>query len=83
MASLCSDPGPRTPKYKDGKLYDCGSADDGYAVCANIAAVQALKSQEVNATIFRNVSWQAMNQTDSCYHLCTISVGSSTIPRHR
>ena len=42
-----SDLGPWTPKYEDGKLYGRGSADDGYAVYASIAAVQALKAQGV------------------------------------
>ena len=42
-----SDLGPWTPKYQDGKLYGRGSADDGYAVYASIAAVQALKAQNV------------------------------------
>ena len=42
-----SDLGPWTPKYEDGKLYGRGGADDGYAVYAAIAAVQALKSQNV------------------------------------
>ncbi|KQP49440.1 M20 family metallopeptidase [Pseudorhodoferax sp. Leaf274] len=37
--------GPWTPKYEDGKLYGRGGADDGYAVYASIAAVQALKAQ--------------------------------------
>ena len=41
-----SDLGPWTPKYEDGKLYGCGGADDGYAVYASIAAVQALKAQK-------------------------------------
>jgi acetylornithine deacetylase/succinyl-diaminopimelate desuccinylase-like protein len=41
------DLGPWTPKYEDGKLYGRGGADDGYAVYASIAAVQALKSQGV------------------------------------
>ncbi len=40
-----SDLGPWTPVYEDGKLYGRGGADDGYAVYASIAAVQALKSQ--------------------------------------
>ncbi|RRD57736.1 M20/M25/M40 family metallo-hydrolase [Comamonadaceae bacterium OH2545_COT-014] len=40
-----SDLGPWTPKYEDGKLYGRGGADDGYAVYAAIAAVQALKRQ--------------------------------------
>ncbi|WP_309678556.1 M20 family metallopeptidase [Polaromonas sp.] len=42
-----SDLGPWTPKYIDGKLYGRGGADDGYAVYASIAAVQALKAQNV------------------------------------
>mgnify|MGYP002651860659 CR=1 FL=1 len=42
-----SDLGPWTPKYEDGKLYGRGGADDGYAVYASVAAVQALKSQNV------------------------------------
>ena len=37
--------GPWTPKYEDGKLYGRGGADDGYAVYAAIAAIQALKAQ--------------------------------------
>ncbi len=41
------DLGPWTPKYEDGKLYGRGAADDGYAVYASIAAVQALKAQKV------------------------------------
>lgn len=42
-----SDLGPWTPKYEDGRLYGRGGADDGYAVYASIAAIQALKSQNV------------------------------------
>ena len=42
-----ADLGPWTPKYQDGKLYGRGGADDGYAVYASIAAVQALKAQNV------------------------------------
>ncbi|MBX9871878.1 MAG: M20 family metallopeptidase [Burkholderiaceae bacterium] len=41
------DLGPWTPKYEDGKLYGRGGADDGYAVYASIAALQALKSQKL------------------------------------
>ena len=40
-----SDLGPWTPRYEDGKLYGRGGADDGYAVYASIAALQALKAQ--------------------------------------
>lgn len=42
-----NDLGPWTPKYEDGKLFGRGGADDGYAVYASIAAVQALKAQNV------------------------------------
>ncbi len=42
-----NDLGPWTPKYEDGKLFGRGGADDGYAVYASIAAIQALKSQNV------------------------------------
>ncbi|MBT9532382.1 MAG: M20/M25/M40 family metallo-hydrolase, partial [Pseudomonas sp.] len=42
-----NDLGPWTPTYEDGKLYGRGGADDGYAVYASIAAVQALKAQGV------------------------------------
>ena len=42
-----NDLGPWTPKYEEGKLYGRGGADDGYAAYASIAAVQALKSQNV------------------------------------
>ena len=41
------DLGPWTAKYEDGKLYGRGGADDGYAVYASIAAIQALKAQNV------------------------------------
>lgn len=37
--------GPWSPKYVDGKLYGRGGADDGYAVYAATAALQALKAQ--------------------------------------
>jgi acetylornithine deacetylase/succinyl-diaminopimelate desuccinylase-like protein len=42
-----SDLGPWTPKYEDGKLYGRGGADDGYAIYASIAAVQALQTQQI------------------------------------
>ena len=40
-----NDLGPWTPKYEDGMLYGRGGADDGYAVYASVAAIQALKAQ--------------------------------------
>ncbi len=42
-----NDLGPWTPRYEDGKLFGRGGADDGYAVYASIAAIQALKAQKV------------------------------------
>ncbi len=40
-----SDLGPWTPRLVDDKLYGRGGADDGYAVYASIAAIQALQAQ--------------------------------------
>jgi acetylornithine deacetylase/succinyl-diaminopimelate desuccinylase-like protein len=40
-----SDLGPWTPKSEDGRLYGRGGADDGYAVYASVAAVEALQAQ--------------------------------------
>ena len=37
--------GPWSPHLEDGRLYGRGGADDGYAVYASIAALQALKAQ--------------------------------------
>lgn len=42
-----NDLGPWTPKVEDGRLYGRGSADDGYAVYASIAAIEALQAQGV------------------------------------
>ncbi|MBK1684409.1 M20/M25/M40 family metallo-hydrolase [Rhodoferax fermentans] len=42
-----ADLGPWTPKYLEGKLYGRGGADDGYAIYAAVAAIQALQSQQV------------------------------------
>jgi acetylornithine deacetylase/succinyl-diaminopimelate desuccinylase-like protein len=42
-----NDLSPWKATYEDGRLYGRGGADDGYAVYASIAAVQALKSQNV------------------------------------
>jgi acetylornithine deacetylase/succinyl-diaminopimelate desuccinylase-like protein len=42
-----ADLGPWTPKYLDDKLYGRGGADDGYAIYAAVAAIQALQSQQV------------------------------------
>ncbi|ARU03326.1 peptidase M20 [Comamonas serinivorans] len=43
-----NDLGPWTPRYIDGKLYGRGGADDGYAVYASIAAIQALHAQNAS-----------------------------------
>ncbi len=40
-----SDLGPWTPVIDEGKLYGRGGADDGYAVYAAIASIQALQAQ--------------------------------------
>ena len=42
-----SDLGPWNPKYENGLLYGRGAADDGYAIYASIAAIQALRRQQV------------------------------------
>jgi len=42
-----NDLNPWAATYEDGKLYGRGGADDGYAVYASIAALQALKSQNI------------------------------------
>lgn len=42
-----NDLGPWTPVYDEGRLYGRGGADDGYAVYASIAAVQALQAQQL------------------------------------
>ena len=39
--------GPWQPKLQDGKLYGRGAADDGYAMFAYLAAVAALKEQNL------------------------------------
>jgi len=39
--------GPWTPVYRDGHLYGRGGADDGYAVFASVAAIEALRAQKV------------------------------------
>ena len=43
-----NDLSPWAATYEDGKLYGRGGADDGYAVYASIAAVQALKTQNID-----------------------------------
>jgi acetylornithine deacetylase/succinyl-diaminopimelate desuccinylase-like protein len=39
--------GPWTPVIRDGKLFGRGGADDGYAIFATIAAIQAVQKQGI------------------------------------
>ncbi len=39
--------GPWLPRFDEGKLYGRGSADDGYAVFASLAAIGALQAQGI------------------------------------
>ena len=48
-----NDLGPWTPKIEDGKLYGRGGADDGYAVYASIAAIQAIQGPGRGASAHR------------------------------
>ena len=47
MAGWAEGTGPWQPVLKDNKLYGRGGADDGYAMFASIAALLALKEQNV------------------------------------
>jgi acetylornithine deacetylase/succinyl-diaminopimelate desuccinylase-like protein len=47
MAGWAEGTGPWLPMLKDNKLYGRGGADDGYAMFASIAALLALKEQNI------------------------------------
>src|ERR1044071_8310274 len=48
MAGWAEGTGPWQPVLKDNKLYGRGGADDGYAMFASIAALLALKEQNIS-----------------------------------
>lgn len=47
MSGWAEDLGPWKPVIKDDRLYGRGGADDGYAAYASLAAIRALKDQEI------------------------------------
>ena len=48
MEGWIDDLGPWKPVIKDEKLYGRGGADDGYALFASIASINALKEQKID-----------------------------------
>ena len=48
MEGWNDDLGPWKPIIKDEKLYGRGGADDGYALFASIASINAIKEQKIN-----------------------------------
>ena len=48
MEGWIDDLGPWKPVIKDDKLYGRGGADDGYALFASVASINALKEQNID-----------------------------------